>query len=419
MMPRRSTLYWIGLLGIIFFVGGYVLNKSPGNSRILHLSLGTPVHRLMNGSPEQSLDTLPFSIRLDSLNIGKEPGSPVYELQVRQADKTFDEEIHQAIQPPSRLVSAFPLVPMKIRHAGDSPYRFRLKAFYPDFTFKYTYPENRDTIPPKAPGITLQLKTKDGDQVITLRSGQPGLNKLDDIVHFGMPLEYFYGISEDSLQTLSGSTDTIQNKIIFAGKTGKMYFFLNHQLETRSLDIGQFISIPGKDSLGFTVIQNFPDVHFLKAIPATKSDGLLNPVASVEVWKLGSYSSEIFLYPFSYNRQGGQWSVPGTNLILTLGLEHYAMARRCTYSIMVADSVRHTNETKKIQGNRGFSFRNRTFRLHECDPNGLWANLVVGSSTGLYFRLLGIGMVIAVLAAMVWQKTNHNNRDMSIKTGEK
>ncbi len=88
------------------------------------------------------------------------------------------------------------------------------------------------------------------------------------------------------------------------------------------LEKDRFYGIPGKDSIGFTILQCFPDVKLLKAVPSSKSDKLNNPVAKVEVWKLGGNAQEIFLYPNSALRHGGDWRVPGTNLLLSLSLSH-------------------------------------------------------------------------------------------------
>jgi hypothetical protein len=324
-----------------------------------------------------------------------------YELQVRENEKKFDVQNHPNILAPSQLIHAYPLQPMKIRKVGDTAYRFRLKQFYPDFTFKYTYPLNEDTIPPRAPGITLLLNTREGEEAVTLRSDQPQRNRLDDVVQLGILFEFYWIATLDSLDRMHSDSALPEDKVVFSGKDKKMYRRINGIVETMTMEKDHFYSIPGKDSLGFTILQCFPDANLLKAVPATRSEKLNNPVAGVEVWKKGGYSQEIFLYPIHLDRPGGKWDVPGTSLNLTLSLGHDEVVKSCRCYVSLEDSVRQVRTSGLFEGRQSVSFGGKKLRLKECDPGGFWATLEVQKRPGYYFRVMGLIMTIVAFSGFV------------------
>jgi hypothetical protein len=406
MMLRRSPLRWLVLAGIMFFVGGLLLDMSLSKKGTMHLVLGMPVHQFRNtGQPKES-NTVPeplaFKVQLDSLHISGY--TPTYELQVRKVDQEFSQEMHTSILPPSILVEAFPFSPMKILKIPDTEYRFRLKQFYPDFSFQYSYPENQDTIPPRAPGITLNLVTSGKEEVVTLRSDKPNLRKLDDVVGFGCVLEFYWTLSIDSLERITPDTGKNNNKIVFVGKDKKVFFFLNGKTDSLSLENNHFYTIPGKDSLGFTVLQSFPDARLLKAVPVSKSDKPINPVAEVEVWKLGGGAQNVYLYPNAGGHHGGEWRVPDSDLVLTCSLSHEAIVKVCQCSISIMDSLRQANTNRILNGFQVFSYGGKKFRLAECDVAGIWVNLEIWTAPGYYFKITGLSMALAAMMGILLQR---------------
>jgi hypothetical protein len=191
-----------------------------------HLVLGMPVNPTFYSYGLHKSDSLSakssITFEIDSIQIGKY--TPGYEIQVRAMDQEFSNSAHSSIAPPTHLLAGFPLEPMKIHKIANTEYRFRLKQFFPDFTFQYSYPENRDTIPPRSPGITLNLITPGKEEVVTLRSDKHNLRKLDDVVGLGYMLEFFWTFSQDTLQLRMKDTSSHGNKILFAGKDKKIYW---------------------------------------------------------------------------------------------------------------------------------------------------------------------------------------------------
>jgi hypothetical protein len=393
-MSRQSTILWTGLTGILLFFAGAILDYWRGYEGNVHLTLATP-EQLIRNPALVTIDSSPsaadsFSLRLDSLKIL--PFSPAYELQVRKADQAFEQQYHPTVIRPSKLENVYPLQPMKIRKIGHSDYRFRLKEFYPDFNFEYTYPLHQDTIAPIAPGITFNLKTSSGEEIVTLQSNQPKLHKLDDVVQLGCVFEFFWEKSPDSTAVHADSLSA-ENKIIFSGAAKKILFQFNGRTESMPLELNRFYSIPGKDTLGFTILQCFPDIAFLKALPASKSRKANNPVAGVEVWKLGGRSQEIYLYPTSSAKPAGQWNVPGTDFLLSLAIEHEKMVRNSQSYIVLEDTEEGVHKRLMFQGAQTLTYKGNQIKPIECDVSGYWITLAIQRNPGLYLKISG-GIVL-------------------------
>jgi hypothetical protein len=392
MMLRRSPFRWLVLAGILLFLTGLLLDHYYGQREIIHLVLGMPGHSLQDGIQQEGKkdfqEESELSIQLDSFKVKSYKQG--YELQVREIDQEFSQTIHTNIIIPSHLQESFPLSPMKIRKIEDTEYRFRLKQFYPDFSFQYSYPENKDTIPPRAPGITLNLRTARKEEVFTLRSDKPSLHKLDDVVGLGCSFEFFWTFSQDSLVQINPDPAKKENKIVFAGLNNKVYFLFDDHIDSASIALNLFYPIPGTDSSGFTILQSFPDASLLNAIPVSKSEEMINPVAEVEVWKLGGRSQYLYLYPNIAGKHGGDWKVPGTNSILSCSISHEAVVNASTCKISLSDSTQRFRVSKVLNGHQVISYAGKNFRLSECDPEGIWANVSVWTAPGLYFRIAGI-----------------------------
>lgn len=403
MMLRRSPFRWLIWAGIMLFLTGLLLNMMLSKKGTMHLVLGMPLHQIQHPAQFKEKGDIPealgFSLQLDSLRISTY--NPSYELQVREVDQAFSQGIHTSLLSPSKLVEAFSFTPMRILKIRDTDYRFRLKQFYPDFSFQYSYPENTDTIPPRAPGITLNLVTPTKEEVVTLRSDKPNLRKLDDVVGFGCVLEFYWTISVDSLYRMEPDSGKMANKIVFVGKDRKVFLLFNGKTETLSFENNHLYTIPGKDSLGFTVLQSFPDASLLKAVPVSKSEKLLNPVAEVELWKLGGGSQNLYLYPNAGGHHGGEWRVPGSDLILTCSPSHEELVNVSTGFISIIDSVHQVNTPKILNGHQVISYGGKNFSLTECDQGGIWANISVWSSPGHYLKLSGMVMAVAAILG-IW-----------------
>ncbi|MDZ4751692.1 MAG: hypothetical protein SGI87_08775, partial [Flavobacteriales bacterium] len=152
---------WLFIIAAILIGAGWSINYFNAREGILRLEAGKAKILVTGGAAskdeQQSSKDLGFIITLDSLEIRSH--TPEFEIKLWKSDTMPANPHAPQGSGPKELVSTFPLEPMKINKIEDTDLRFRLKAFYPNFEFAYEYPARKDTIKPKAPGITLELKT--------------------------------------------------------------------------------------------------------------------------------------------------------------------------------------------------------------------------------------------------------------------
>gem|GEM_PF-1225202 len=328
---------WFFFIAVILLGAGWGINYFFAREGILRLEAGKPKTLVTGGAAnsdkQQVSNGLGFIITLDSLEILSH--TPVHEIQLWKSD-TMPANPHAPLgSGPKELVSTFPLEPMKINKIEDTDLRFRLKAFYPNFEFAYEYPARKDTIKPKAPGITLELKTKEGTPVVTLRSDQPNKNKLGDIVSLGAALVFYWELPADSLKQMSDDHEASGNKIVFAGADSKLYFLFNGTIAEKELKENLFYAMPDQDSVGFTILHCFPDAAMLKAVPSSKGTAILNPVAHVEIWKEGEGYRDAFIYPETRTRRSGGFDIPGSGYKIGMGTIKASSIKYCDCHISV------------------------------------------------------------------------------------
>lgn len=390
----RSTLLISGLA--LLFAGGATFFFRAGESRI-RLITGISESRLIpaEGGPADSL-TLSFSMRLDSIRA--EARIPEYKLLVWAIDTSGRSHAGKST-PYTGLVDAFPLDTMKIRSVGSSDYRFRLRAYYPDFTFRYAYSADKTATPPRAPGITVQLNAGEDDAVVTLRTDQPGKYRLDDLLHLGCRFEYYWHLNGDSLARTLSMQDPPVNKVLFAGEKEIVYFLFDGVLTSDSLTEGKFYPLPGKPEQGFTVLLHYPDVSFLQALPTSASEQPRHPVAEIEVWKKGGPGSQIFLYPNTTGRSGGDHRVPGTNALLVLGESPEDLLHRSDIYLR-AGRPEEESDAILLERGKGFIYKGKYISPRSCQaeyPGS--AILSIRPLTGLW---LALGGVLLIVLSLMW-----------------
>ncbi|HLF63212.1 MAG TPA: hypothetical protein VI603_05655 [Saprospiraceae bacterium] len=342
-----SINYFFGLRGTMLLT----LGQGQSDVYVDHHKAGIPADRV-------SLD---FIIRLDSLSI--EPHEQLYEIQLWRQDPSYSAFLAEGETPIPRRIAVFAAEQMKINKIRGTDFRFRLKELYPNFSFSYSYPEDTDTIQPKAPGIMLELKTAEGNAVVTLRSDVPNRDKLADILNLGAELEFHWDLPKDSLAAIRSNIEGSGNKILFSGSDRMVYYLFDGNIESRQLDNTSFYEIPGKAEMGFRMLHLFPDASYLQAIPKTEGNEFLNPVAKIEIWKHGQGYQEAFLYPDLKGRRGGQFQVPGTSYALTLGISqpHELQYTRSTLTLL--DPANDDIKTQTLTHRKAITYRTDPYCL--------------------------------------------------------
>jgi len=379
----------IGGLALLI-AGAAALVFGPGHGRI-RLVNGISEHKLLPGQGGGADSVLlDFSLVLDSIRA--EAMEPELSLLVWAIDTAGRSHSGQAT-PYSGLVDAFPLDTMVIRRIGSTDHRFRLIRFYPDFTFRYTYPEEHLGDPPRSPGITLSLITPDGEGITTLRTDQPGKDKLDDLVDLGCRFVYAWQVHEDSLRHAVASLDQPVNQVLFSGADRRIHFLFDGQWTTDTLVAGKSYVLPDREEPSFTVLVHFPDVTYLQAEPATASEKQLRPVAQVEMWTKGGLSSEYFLYPNTKGRVGGDHRIPGTNALLTLGENPGALLRRSDIYLR-AGAFEKEAEPIVLGRGKGLIHSGKYIKPLSCHPDYPGSVILsIRSLGGLWMAIAGLGLV--------------------------
>lgn len=399
---------WLFILAVLLLGAGWSMNYFFAKEGVLRLEAGK-AKTLVTDAAAHNEDTttskdLGFIITLDSLSIRSH--IPEFEIKLWKRDSMPANPHAQQTTAPKALVGVFPLEPMKINKIEDTDLRFRLKAFYPNFEFAYEYPSNRDTIKPRAPGITVELKTKEGTPIVTLRSDQPGKHTVGDIVSLGASLTYYWTLPSDSLKAIAGDTKKPGNKILFSGSDNRVFFVINGTIEEKKLEEKLFYKMPEQDSVGFTILYSFPDAGLLQAVPSSRGTEVLNPVAHVEIWKEGEGYRDAFVYPETRARISGGFDIPGSVYKLGMGVVKESEIRYCDCKVSIQQDSLHAPVSLAFLSGKSQSFRGYRFSPTEClkgSPEIL--TLQITKRPGQTLILLGFIMAgIALLLLFVRKK---------------
>ncbi len=358
-----------GLLiaGLVLLGAGLLLNQYNGLKGEIKLQSGQKSYIKTGSGAGAVSDTvvsdLGLTITLDSLKMTA--FTPLFEIKLSKKDTVKTPSEYQP-NPTYVDIGLYPLEQMKIRGIEKSDFRFRLKEFYPNFQFAYQYPSRRDTIEPRAPGITLELKTKEGSPIVTLRSDQPNKHLLGDIVSLGASLAFYWYMPMDSIKAIAAKNSTGGNKIIFSGSDSTIYSILKDSVTTQPLRENEFYNLPSHDSTGFTILFCYPDVALLKAVPSTKGSEMNNPVAHVEIWKEGGSAIDAFLYPETRGRKGGDFEIPTTDYKLGLSVNKEEARKHCDCTISVQKDSSKKAETLTLVSGQPVMSHGYKFSPVEC-----------------------------------------------------
>jgi hypothetical protein len=393
---------WLFIIAAILIAAGWSINFFYAREGILRLEAGK-AKTLVTDEAAHKNDTtaskdLGFIITLDSLSIRRH--TPAFEIKLWKRDSMPANPHAQQSSAPKALVGAFPLEPMKINKIEDTDLRFRLKAFYPNFEFAYEYPADRDTIKPKAPGITLELRTKEGTPIVTLRTDQPGKHTLRDIVSLGASLAYYWELPADSLNAIASETHKTGNKILFSGADNKVFFVFDGLIEEKKLEEKMFYNMPGQDSTGFTILYSFPDAGLLKAVPSSRGTEVLNPVAHVEIWKEGEGYRDAFIYPETRARISGGFDIPGSSYKLGIGTVKESEIKFCDCVVSIQKDSTHAPVILSFLAGKSQNYQGYRFSPTEC-LNGSPGILTMQISRKPGKTLLMFGFIIASMAVLL------------------
>lgn len=356
---------------------------------------------------------LDFSIRLDDFEF--ERYEPDYRFQIWRQDTTGHPQpvghgAGMVNEKPPQIIASLPVAPMEIHHIYGTDLYFRMTKLYPNFEFKYTYPEVIDTIEAKDPGIQMDIKMPDGNALLQLRSETSGKNKLLDETTFGAWLEFYWDLPQDVSSTLAAPAKSETNRIIFAGADRRVHFLFNGELKTEALELKRYYSIPGKDSTGFTIEILFPDAAYLSAEPSTKDDRMENPLAMMEIWHKGQTAQEAYLYPAQPGRRAGTYQIPGTPYFLALESIKDQETKYYKSDLAVLDGSGVEVKKQTIKVNEPMNYNGYRFYQTDYDPrNPRYSGIGVTHNPGLLVIYFGFYVMVAGVGLMFYGKNARKN----------
>ncbi|MCB0555258.1 MAG: cytochrome c biogenesis protein ResB [Phaeodactylibacter sp.] len=397
--------FYLAHLGPIIILAGFWVDYFYGFRGIIQLETGqsTNVARIYEGSTNYIKDSteLAFRLRLDDFEFEKH--DPDYRIQIwRNTTEAHAQPVVEGHMPPPasdpEIVASLPLKLDKTHRIYGTDVRFRLKDFYPNFKFDYVYPAVNDTVEARDPGVLLTLKTPLGEGDLQLLSNRPDRNAIADETHLGAWLEFYWDMPEELSQALNGQPDAKWaevKRVILVGTKKKIYHWNGKEVSSKALETGQYYAFPDKEDIGFTVRYLFPDAAYLKSVPATDGDELLNPVARVEVWdKSWPSSKEAYLYPGGGSR-GGLFMIPGTPYFLALESikDRETKYWKSTLSVLGAnDDVLKSREVKVNEPMLHGGYR---FYQTDYDPNNPnYSGIGISREPGLYVIYFGFGLLV-------------------------
>jgi hypothetical protein len=357
-----------------------------------------------------SLADFGFDIELEAVSVAAH--TPIYEIQLWEQDSSVLGHLDADVTSTGKCTGRFPLEAMKIFGIPGSDFGFRLSEFYPNFRFAYTYPDRIDTIPPRAPGVTLQMSTDVGTPVLTLRGDQPGRDTMADIIGLNATLQYVWSAQPDSIEMIIGNTKPGKDKILLIGELQKIILISDQNPIETETPRDAFFMMPGRNDTGFKVLQWFPDAAYLKAEPVSDGEEILNPVAGVHVWREGQGYQEVFLYPRTRGRRGGYFAVPGGPQYLVLGLSNDEELRHCAATAGIYN--RKTGSKMRditLEGSKAAHYARFRFTLERCYA-GAGAVMDASYRPGKWLIWAGTGiglLAFGLLLGKEWRKKSHRD----------
>ena len=410
---RWNLGFHLAHLSPVLILAGFWIDHFFGYRGIIQLEEGQQknIVRLYAGLSNYIADStsLDFSIQLDDFDFQKY--DPDYRMQIWKRDTSTQQPVsmthggHMPAKPPT-IIASLPLEPMKIRHIYGTDLYFRLKEFYPDFSFKYTYPLLAEEIEPVDPGIQIDIFSPEGDGTLQLLANNPNRNKVMNDDFFGGWLEFYWELTDEVKSSFEEADSNSANRVIFTGKDSMAYYVINGKVTFGRLKVNEDFTIPGAAGTKLHILHIFPDASLLKAEPSSRTKELKNPVARVEIWHKGQSAQEAYIYPRSMG-PGGQYSIPGSAFILALESFKDQESKYYKSDISVVDRSGNVVKQRTIVVNEPLFYKGHRFYQTDYDPkNPAYSGIGVTHEPGLpliysgfYLLVIGVGLMFYAKAS--------------------
>ena len=387
-------------LGPVVVLGGFWLDFYAGYGGVVQMFVGQDndhvwvYHRNTN----RVADSLKLDFKLRLEDFQSEKFDPDHRIQIWRLNNQTQST---APSNPSgaQILTTLPLRENKKFEIYNSDISVELKAFYPNFYFKFSYPEDKDTVAPRDPGILIDITKQGAIEMMQLQDPSSGRHKIYDPIlrtsfqfHWVLPNDLSDGIS--NFDSSSALADT--NRIIFSGEDQIIHEVYNGVLTTKDLVKEVQSPIPGSQESFYSVIVLYPDGSYLQSGPASRNDRQEKAVAQVEVNRTAwENKADVFLFPHKGGGVG-QFQITGTNYLLALESMKDRETKYWRSDLAILNDQGEVVKRKSVKVNEPLLYRGHRFYQTDYDANNPnYSGIGVSYTPGLYIVYFGFFVLMA------------------------
>jgi hypothetical protein len=416
----QNTGFHFAHLGPIIIFFGFAWDYYAGFRGLMQLIKGKETNHVWvyhrNTNRVRDSLKLDFNLHLDDFESQK--FDPDHRIQVWQSYSPNPNPSEGLNTNTSRIITTLPLTVEKSWKVYNTDIRFKLKEFYPNFYFEYSYPPEKDTVEAKDPGILVEILTPHGSDIMRLSEDPTGRNIINDPI-LRTSFEFYWELTEDlSAAIIDGSPAALGNKnrIIFEGNSNRIYEIYEGNLLTKQLKRDTAYTIHGNDKSAYSIIYLYPDAAFLISGPATRNEKQENPVARLEVsreeW---DEPNDAFIFPHQGNGNG-QFLIPGTNYTLALESIKDQETKFWRSDLSILDKNGERLKTQSIKVNEPLLYKGYRFYQTDYDPNNPnYSGIGISYTPGLSVIYFGFIILVIGIFLLFYVRYQHS-RSRSVQT---
>ncbi len=403
---KHRMLSALSMVGMMCCTGGLVFHVYTTQNGFIYIKKGDAIDTAyISESDNTAARSIKVSYTIEMNDISSSRLQPG-DLRIAVSEISGDTPAnphHSGIQEPSgqsEIMKMFPLQKDKIYTLPKSGLYFRLNEFYPDFGFAYDYPKVIDTIPPRDPGIMLELEIGNETAQLQLRTLKHPV--LQD-PHFPSSFEFYWETPDELLKNReSAKYLSSVDRIVFIGTTQQVYFINDQAYSSEVLVRNENYTSPSPDSISFVYQFIFPDGKYISSQTTSLSDLMNNPVAKIEAWGDNWNRSDIAYLYQSPGGRSGFYDYPGEGRRLTLVEDERSIAQ-FSGNWTITGNNKNESKTHSFRNGHWYIIKGTILRPLKWLPDE--QILVAGYHrlTGITIVLLGVVLIFPWLLSVLFR----------------
>jgi hypothetical protein len=413
----RRELSWANLgfhlahLGPVIILFGFWWDYYAGFRGLIQLVKGNETNHVWvyhrNTNRVRDSLKLDFNLLLDHFETQK--FEPDHRIQIWEHSSTQPKPREALNTASSRILTTLPMKVDKPWKIYNSDISFQLKEFYPNFYFEYSYPEDKDSVEAKDPGILVEIRNPHGSNIVQLSGIQPGKNQMNDPI-LRTTFEFYWELPDELSEKIDLSIPDQnwegKNRIIFAGKEKKIYEVYQGKLTTRELTNKTLFPIHGNSKSHYSIVHLYPNVQYLSAEPATRNELQENPVAKLEIARdAWDNTKDAFIFPHK-GKGNGQYLIPGTSYFLALESIKDQETKFWKSDLSILDKTGSLVKQRSIKVNEPLLFKGYRFYQTGYDPNNPnYSGIGVSYTPGLMVIYFGFTVLVVGVFVLFYMRS--------------